>query len=328
MSTPGFVLGGHFLNPDGPQATGTAELTAFAAAGRTNYTGSIGDSASPYPKDSLGQFGKYPGATPKYALNRGPRDNEYRETMARLFIQMTEQERTLFVDSVPQETQALAKVLCGVGSAGSGGTGFVDFILTQAVEALQEKIQIVETLSDNFVLYTFGQQAPQFQYSGYLYNTYQDDQRVWLMRLYRDILRSTQLARRRKLVRLRYDSVIVSGVLVNLQESITGDAVDHAQFSFTLVPMEYTIYTPAIGNPTRLRTGFTEGSAYGLTSMQPQRTTQQSVAQVGVSPDGLKRTNEKTDVPYRQITITADPVTIFEDRLKTLQILPPITYVR
>ena len=161
-----------------------------------------------------GVFGHMVGATPKYALNQGQRDAEYRETMARLFIQVPEEEREQFVSSCPPETQPLARVLCG-----GAGTGFVDFLLTQVSEGFQEKIQVVESLSDNFIVYSFGQRAPQFNYAGVLLNTYQDDQRVWMMRLYQDVLRATQLARRRKLVRLRYDSVIVSGVLTNHSQS-------------------------------------------------------------------------------------------------------------
>jgi hypothetical protein len=138
--------------------------------------------------------------------------------------------------------------------------------MTQASEPFQEKVQIVETLSDNFVVYLFGQAAPQFQYSGVLLNTYQDDQRVWMMRLYRDILRGTQLARRRKLVRLRYDSVIVSGIFIAHQQALTGDQENAAQFSFTMIPMQYTIFTPDIGVPTRLKTPFTPDGGYGLNS--------------------------------------------------------------
>lgn len=223
---------------------------------------------------SSGVFSQNPGATLKYALNRGQRDAEHRETMARLFIQMSEKERQQFVQSVPAETRALAKVLCGVGQGASGGTGFIDFLLTQVSEPFQEKFQVVETLSDNFVVYLFGQAAPQFQYSGVLLNTYQDDQRVWMMRLYRDILRGTQLARRRKLVRLRYDSVIVSGIFVAHQQALDGTQENSAQFSFTMIPMQYTIFTPALGSPTQLETPFTPSGKYALNSVAPPASNQ------------------------------------------------------
>lgn len=233
------------------------------------------DGATSTSSPSKGVFAEQPGATLKYAINDGkPRDAEYRETLARLFIQMGEQERVQFVQSVPPETRALAQVLCGVGTGASGGTGFVDFILTQAVEPFQEKVQVVETLSDNFVVYLFGQSAPQFQYSGVLLNTYQDDQRVWMTRLYRDILRGTQLARRRKVVRLRYDSVIVSGIFIALQQGLMGDQENSVQFSFTMIPMQYVIFTPPVGVPTRLETPFTPAGDYALQSTAEPATKQ------------------------------------------------------
>jgi hypothetical protein len=206
--------------------------------------------AYPDGNASCGVFSNFPGATPKYALNKGPRDAEYRETMARLFVQVPETERKDFVSSCPPETRPLAEVLCGGGPSAASATGFIDFLLTSVQESFQEKVQVVESLSDNFIIYTFGQKAPTFSYGGTLLNTYQDDQRVWMMRLYQDILRGTQLARRRKLARLRYDSVIVSGVFIMHTQSLQGDWRDYAQFQFSFIPTQYVIFTPALGKPT------------------------------------------------------------------------------
>jgi hypothetical protein len=225
-----------------------------------------------------GVFADFPGATKKYILNAGPRDNEFRETMARMFIEMTEQERKLFVSSVPPETRKLAEVLAGVGTGGSGGTGFVDFLLTQVNEQFTEKYQVVETLSDNFVVYLFGQAAPMFSYAGLLLNTYQDDQRVWMTRLYQDVLRGTQLARRKKLLRLRYDSVIVTGVMLNLNMSIVADQEDRVPFSFNFIPTQYVIYTPALGNPTKLKSAFIPSDAFKLSTTQVPSNTRLRVA--------------------------------------------------
>lgn len=213
--------------------------------------------------ESRGQFARFPAATPKYAQHAGHRDAEYKETMARMFIQMPKKERARFVRSVSKETQPLAKALAG----GVEGFGFMDFLLTDVTEPFQEKYQVVETLSDNFIVYLFGQRAPVFQYSGVLLNTYQDDQRVWMTRLYQDVLRGTQLARRHKLVRIRYDSVIVSGVLVSMQQSLEGDAADWLQFSFSLIPTQYTIFTPNLGKPTQLKQPSIPSKGYGLTNV-------------------------------------------------------------
>jgi hypothetical protein len=139
-------------------------------------------------------------------------------------------------------------------------------------------VQVIESLSDNFVVYTFGQRAPTFSYSGVLLNTYQDDQRVWMLRMYRDILRSTQLARRRKLARLRYDSVIVSGIFTMHNQGLSAQTQTMASFQFQFIPMQYVIYTPAAGTPTKLKTPFTDGGPYGLASAATPDTSKLQVA--------------------------------------------------
>jgi len=213
-----------------------------------------------------GIFARFPGSTPKYARNDGKGRDAYVDTMARMFVQISSKERDLFVKSLPPETRELGAVLAGTGTRSGGGLGFVDFLLTNVQEQFQEKYQVVESLSDNFIVYTFGQKAPVFSYSGIAMNSYQDDQRVWLMRLYRDVLRGTQLARRRKLVRIRYDSVIVSGIFVAHSQTLEGSAANYAQFSFSLIPTQYVIFTPNVGVPAQAKTAFTDGATLGLLS--------------------------------------------------------------
>ena len=280
MGAPKLIPGGPFISSNGGTVSDTATDLIYGK--------------------SKGDFGRHPGATPKWAINAGPRDAEYRETMARMFIQMPEQERNQFVASCPPETRTLAKILCGVDSGGAGGTGFVDFLLQTVQESFNEKYQIVESLSDNFVVYMFGQRATPFQYTGMLKNTYQDDQRVWMTRLYLDVLRGTQLARRRKLMRLRYDSVIVSGVLLGLNMNIDGSLIDGVPFNFVMMPTQYTIFTPNIGIPTQLSTAFTEGGEFALSSTAVPDTDQLRVTTPprGQSFDGRKRKNEQGDNPY------------------------------
>ena len=276
-------------------------------------------------KESIGQFAQFPGATPKYALNQGGRDNEFRETMARLFVQVPPSERKKFVDSCPPETRQLAAILCGSGASAGGGTGFIDFLLTSAQESFQEKYQVVESLSDNFIVYTFGQRAPTFNYSGVLLNTYQDDQRVWMLRLYHDILRGTQLARRRKLARLRYDSVIVSGIFVMHGQGLQGGDRDSAQFQFAFIPMQYTIFTPNLGKPTTLQTAFTPGSAYQLSSAAVPDTKQFRVASGKVvDPTAGPAATTTTTGPTTPAT-TATPTTASSTPTPTPTPTPPPT---
>lgn len=252
-------------------------------------------------KESLGVFAQQPGATKKYIRNDGPRDGEYRETMARMFIEMSARERPLFIASLPPETQELAKVLVGVGTAASGGTGFIDFLLTNVQEQFSEKVQVLESLSDNFVVYTFGQAAPQFQYSGLLLNTWQDDQRVWMTRLYQDVLRGTQLARRRKLLRLRYDSVIVSGVVTNLNMSLTADQEDRSPFSFGFIPLQYVIYTPSIGVPTKLEEPFLPSASFAIAAAAVPSNTRVRVAARPPTPAQATKVRQIEKNPSMQI---------------------------
>jgi hypothetical protein len=134
-----------------------------------------------------------------------------------------------------------------------------------------------------------------------LLNTWQDDQRVWMLRMYRDILRGTQLARRRKLVRIRYDSVIVSGVFLGLTNSVQGDLIDGVPFSFVMQPTHYVIFTQDIAFPTELKTAFTDAASLLLPSTAIPDMSQLRVASPtrGQIPDANKtRQNEKTDTPY------------------------------
>ena len=198
-----------------------------------------------------GVFAVNPGATPKYALNAGTRDAEYRDTMARLFIEIEPDQLEALLLTIPDDVVELARVLLTGGpTGGAGGTGFIDFLLTNAQESLQEKSQVVETLTDTYVVFYSGQSSPVFSYSGTVLNTYQDDQRVWLFKLYRELLRGTRLANRGLFVNLRYDSFIVSGYLENLSMSLSGDSDMAGSFTFQLRVKRMRVITPILAYPT------------------------------------------------------------------------------
>jgi len=243
MATPGILTGG-------------AKGQIFRTFGATETV--------PAPATRLGVFGVNPGSTAKYAINRGPRDAEYSESMARMFIELPNNKAIAdFKKTVSAAARPLADVLVsGTGTGGGGGTGFVDFLLTNANENFQEKAQIADTLTDNYVAFYSGQEPPLFQYSGVLLNTYQDDQRVWMLRLYREILRGTKLASRNLIMKLRYDSFIVSGYMETLSLGLMGETEHTAsQFSFTMRVKRMTVITPALGSPTILETAAVSESA-------------------------------------------------------------------
>ena len=200
--------------------------------------------ASQYNPRQQGVFALNPLATPKYAKNRGARDAEFRDSLARIYISLADSSdavRSAYLASLPgdQATQALAKVLLGANS--QGGSGFIDFFLTQASEPFQEIVQIDKVMSDDYVAFFFGQNPPQFQYSGMLLNSMQDDQRSGFARAYQLMLRGTQLARRGALARLRYDSMVVSGVMLASQQQLVADNEMAVPFSFTFLVKEYVI---------------------------------------------------------------------------------------
>jgi hypothetical protein len=184
-----------------------------------------------------GIFAAFPGATPKYALNAGEMETDFRETMARMFLQVKDYK--LFVESFAgSETQPIATVLGGQSADKSdttGGKGYIDFLLQNVQHNFQEKAQVVETLADDHVAYFFGQSTPTFGYSGSLFNTKQDDQALNMLRLYEDIGRGSKLAGRNTLISLRYDGLIVSGAMMNLSLGLNAETEMIVPFSFNLL---------------------------------------------------------------------------------------------
>jgi hypothetical protein len=192
-----------------------------------------------------GVFGLHPLATPKYAFNKGARDNEFKESLARMYVSLAEASEQLkqqYLASLPgdAQTQALAKVLTGAGQQ-KGGTGFIDFFLQQVNESWQEAVQVDKVLGDNYVAFYFGQEPPIFQYTGTLLNSQQDDQRSGFALAYQHILRGTQLARRNALLRLKYDNVIVSGTMNSHSQALNAENEMVVPFSFSLLVKEYVV---------------------------------------------------------------------------------------
>lgn len=210
-----------------------------------------------FPNEVEGRFfSSIPAGTPKFALNRGPRRSEFTETMARLIIDVPPAQMAALMRSLPADTAAAAQTLLYAGNVttlrdgNAQGAGFFDFMLTQATMQQVEREQAIDTLTDNTIIYYSGQSSPLLQCSGYLYNTYQDDQVVWFHLLYNDLLRGTQLARRGLVTRFRYDSFFLSGYMTNFVVTTIGDAKNYAQFSFTFRIKQIQISTPIIYNPT------------------------------------------------------------------------------
>lgn len=204
-----------------------------------------------------GVFARYlQGATPKYAINDGTeREPGQAKTLARMYIK-TSHLNTLKNSITDAEVKhQLIDILAK--NPVNNNAGYVDFFLSQINHSFQEKVQVVETLSDNYVAYYFGSAAPVFNYTGFLLNTVQDDQAVAFLRLYQAILRGTQLARRGLVVSLRYDSYVVVGTMMNYSDSRTANAETAVQFSFSfLVKKMYYVNFTAGWKPLRLHDPF------------------------------------------------------------------------
>jgi hypothetical protein len=207
------------------------------------------------------------GSSPKYSFNQGIRgDTQQRNTLARMYLRVDREEYDVFLNSIgdSQVRSNLAPRIAGDPTqnrnreqAAHATTGYVDFLITQVQERYQEKVQVSETLADNYVAYFFGQAAPTWNYSGFLINSKQDDQATNFVRLYSSLLRGTQLARRQKIVSLKYDSYIVAGAMTNLVLGRNAANELLVQFSFDfLVKRIYIVNYTSGWSPTQVGGAF------------------------------------------------------------------------
>lgn len=193
-----------------------------------------------------GVYGLNPVMTPKYHTGysaAGAADKSL-ESMARMFIAFPPNPSSLrqnFLKSIGSQAQRFAKAMATTGNVGTGGLGYIDFFLTQITEQFTENFQVVQTLGGNYVSYFFGRAPPVFQYSGVLLNTVQDDWRTAMWIIYNNIIRGTQLARRKVAVSLAYDSMVVTGAITNMTEVLRSDNELAVPFSFNLLVKRFDI---------------------------------------------------------------------------------------
>jgi hypothetical protein len=220
------------------------------------------------------------GFTPKYAQNVGPRRDYFRNTLAKMFVRVDGREMNLFRASIADEhtdSQLVSSITGNTSTrqrnrttGGAGATdanrqadastmvgGYLDFFIQQASMPLQEKVDVKETLADNYVAFFFGQQPPIWSFTGWLFNTVQDDQTTNFLRLYTEILRGTQLARRQKIVSLLIDSYIITGAIVGTNFTLQANAEIYVPFAFQLLVKRISIVNYTQGwVPTRSDTPF------------------------------------------------------------------------
>jgi len=313
-------------------------MTAVYAPGRDRPPSSgVGGGSSYSPsRGAGGVFAEYlQGFTPKYAANRGYRSDLFRNTLARMFVRVDASEMNLFLASISDaHTQnQLAPRIAGDptqrqrnrtrGGAGSqdaqvranqtfATNGYLDFFISQASMPLQEKVDVKDTLADNYVAFFFGQQPPVWSFTGWLMNTVQDDQATNFLRLYLEILRGTQLARRQKIINLKIDSYVITGAMTGISPTLNANSEIYVPFAFQLLVkrVDFVNYTRG-WVPTRAFTPF----AADPNAIPYDGRARNSGARLAIAGRVPPNTEEVAPVPNRsedsrvnQAPISADPL--------------------
>ena len=206
-----------------------------------------------------GVHAKNPVLTPKWFT--GAEGTGYREDLARMYLPISKDDLPRFLNSVRDEDSSLFKSadpsqLAYTLAKSLTGKGYLDFFLTQVARGFQEKVDVIETLSDSFVAYYFGAAAEMWTFSGVLLNTVEDEQAVNMYRIYKHFIRGTQLAKRRTLVHIRYDSYIVAGSVQSMNDVLNGD--NEMAMPFVMNLLVHRVYI-------RPRAGVDGQPAFGIT---------------------------------------------------------------
>lgn len=267
---------------------------------------------NPEQERRKGVFARYPATTPKFTPTN---DDRALETMARLIVPMSNQAAlNNFVASFGKpgasEAQKLAKTLASIGNkngTGQYGLGYIDFLLVSAVEQYQEKVQIVDVLSDNYVAYYFGAQPPVFQYSGVLLNSKQDDWRSAFTIIYNDIIRGTELARRRAVVTLSYDNMAVTGTVMNMSQNFSADGPFYqlaASFNFSLLVQRIDVERVTLSEPTQVATfpSYVKPGAFASRQFDVPPKTIRSTGMPSSQTVDRKKTNDEEN-PYGEANV-------------------------
>ena len=203
------------------------------APGQHNFTlgtggataGVIGGNTAAYNDDIVkGVYAKFPGATPRYDPGMGREVLEGGElTVARIYLtgltpgKGLKSADTGFPTTVNQDLFE---------------QGYIGFLLQQVTEQHEEKTQVVPLNGDNYASYFMGERPTIYRFSGTLLNTEQDPWRTIFSELYKYVLRGSRVAASRRMVQIAYDGKIVTGALLDLQQSLDATYETRGSFSF------------------------------------------------------------------------------------------------
>jgi len=113
------------------------------------------------------------------------------------------------------------------------------FILKNVQESFTERHHVVETFGDDFAVFLTGERPKVFVYSGILIN---DAYRGWkssFVAAYQELLRGSELAKRRRKVSLTYDYVTVQGYILELATNTDSTNDVDVSFSFHMLITDY-----------------------------------------------------------------------------------------
>ena len=187
-----------------------------------------------------GVYARFPAGTPKYNTNNNTASVR---SQARMYVELPDRATYHALrDAMPLRARSLLDVLCP--QSGISSVGFFDFLVSNVSTSFQEKYQVSEVLSDGHVAFFFGQRASQWQFSGTLLNTRQDNWFSAFHVLYQDVLRGSQLAKYGLELKLVYDDREVTGSLVSMSDVINSSDETQTPFNFTLLVKSVRIRTP------------------------------------------------------------------------------------
>jgi hypothetical protein len=200
-------------------------------------------------------------SSPKYS-----EDNQSTKTLARLFIPMTPEDADRYSAAVRRSVKGdikdiLDSLIVRVSGVPLGG-GYLYFLLGSASEPHRENLQVVQTMSDDYVTYTFGESPPVFTYTGILPNTLQSDWRIAFYLLYDQLVRASKLALYRKSVVLSYDNLLITGALASLDQNLRAEAQTYASFNFGFLVKKITVLSRSKITP--ISASEADSAAFGI----------------------------------------------------------------
>ena len=191
-----------------------------------------------------GVYAEHPAFTPKY--NASASLDSTQTTQARLYIPVpNEGLYKRILSELPARARTYADALVQRGPQFAGRI-YVDFVLQNVQEPLQEKVQVTEVLADTHIAYFFGQRAPTWNFSGIVLNTQQNQwYDAWHI-VYRDILRGSKTSTYKVPVVIAYDTRRVVGSIIATTTSLRANNETFAQLNFSLL-VKRVDYRPQSG---------------------------------------------------------------------------------